>query len=140
MNHRYNRRQFLTGAAGLGAAGLVSNQALGQESTGRIALPKVTHSVFFWLKNPDSQEDRDALIRGLKTLEAIPTVRAIHVGVPAREEKREVVDNSYDVSELLLFDDLEGEAAYQVHPIHQKFVEDYAPLWREVRVFDSTRV
>ena len=140
MNHPYNRRQFLTGAAGLGAASLISSPALGEAPTGKIALPKITHSVFFWLKNPDSQADKDALIDGLKGLEAIPTVRAIHVGVPARAENRDVVDNSYDVSELLLFDDLEGEAAYQVHPIHQKFVEDYAPLWREVRVFDSTRV
>lgn len=137
-----NRRQFLTGAAALGAAAMVPGANAGDhgQHAGQVKVPTLTHTVFFWLKNPDSKEDRDALIAGLKTLEQIETVRGIHVGVPASTEKREVVDNSYQVSELLLFDDVEGQNAYQVHPIHQKFVEDCSHLWRKVVVYDSTAV
>ena len=42
--------------------------------------------------------------------------------------------------ELLMFDDVEGQNAYQVHPIHQKFVADCSHLWSKVTVFDSIAV
>lgn len=139
-----NRRQFLTGAAALGAATLVPGAQAGHHShsddSGQIALPKLTHTVFFWLENPDSQEDRDALIEGLNTLREIETVRGLHIGVPATTGERGVVDNSYQVSELMLFDDVEGEKAYQVHPIHERFVENYSHLWSKVVVYDSVAV
>lgn len=100
-------------------------------------LPHLVHHVFFWLKNPQSQEDLNKLLAGIKTLEAIETVRGMHVGVPASTEKREVIDSSYSASELLFFDDIAGQDAYQVHPIHQKFVQDHAHLWSKVVVYDS---
>ncbi|GAB4453875.1 MAG: hypothetical protein OHK0029_07550 [Armatimonadaceae bacterium] len=97
------------------------------------------HHVLFWLKNPDSEEDRAALIAGIQSLAEIPTIRLIHVGVPAATQPREVIDSSYSVSEMLLFDDLEAEATYQEHPLHQKFIADCAPLWNKVVVYDSIR-
>lgn len=100
----------------------------------------LAHHVFFWLKNPNSKEDRDKLIAGLKTLEKIETVRSLRIGVPASTEKRDVVDNTYSVSELMLFDDVEGQNAYQVHPIHKKFVEDCSHLWERVVVYDAIDV
>lgn len=134
-----SRRKFLAGAAALGAAAALSS-ASHAGSTPSLTLPSLMHKVFFWLKNPDSAEDRDALIAGLKTLAEIETVRGIHIGVPASTEKREVVDNSYQVSELLMFDDVAGQDAYQVHPIHKKFVDDCSHLWSKVVVYDSTSV
>jgi hypothetical protein len=103
-------------------------------------LPKLVHHVFFWLKNPDSKEDLDRLLAGIRTLAAIETVRGLHVGVPASTEKRAVIESSYSASELMLFDDVEGENAYQVHPIHQKFIADCSHLWSRVTVFDSVAV
>jgi Stress responsive A/B Barrel Domain len=102
--------------------------------------PKLVHHVFFWLKHPQSKEDLDALLAGIRTLAAIETVRGLHVGVPASTEKREVVDNSYSASELLFFDNVEGQNVYQVHPIHQKFVKDCSHLWSKVVVYDATAV
>lgn len=140
-----NRRQFLAGAVATSAA-LLGGGAMGavahthNHDHGQVALPKLVHKVFFWLKNPDSQEDRDALIKGLKTLANIETVRGLHVGVPASTEDRDVVDSSYQVSEMLLFDDVAGQDAYQVHPIHEKFVEDCSHLWSKVVVYDSVAV
>lgn len=141
MTSKTNRRQFLSGAAALSAAAVVPGvRAEHHDHTGEVKLPSLTHTVFFWLKNPDSKEDRDALIAGLKTLGDIDTVKGIHIGVPASTEKRDVVENSYQVSELLLFDGVEGQNAYQVHPIHKKFVEDCSHLWSKVVVYDSTAV
>lgn len=102
--------------------------------------PKLVHHVFFWLKNPNSKEDLAALLAGIRTLAQIETVRGIHVGVPASTEKRAVVDASYSASELLFFDDVEGQNSYQSHPLHQKFVSDCSHLWEKVTVFDSIAV
>ena len=100
----------------------------------------VIHHVFFWLKNPKSAEDRDKLIEGVKTLEKIESVRAIHVGVPANTPARAVVDASYSVTELIFFDDIAGQSTYQDHPIHTAFVKTYGPLWKKVVVYDSQTV
>ncbi|MGB3610433.1 MAG: Dabb family protein [Cellvibrio sp.] len=142
MDHS-NRRQFLAGTALLGVAATASLNLHAESSESpkvQPTMPKLIHKVFFWLKNPDSREDRDKLIAGIKSLAAIETVRAIHVGVPASTEKRDVVDNSFDVSEMLGFDDVEGQNIYQVHPLHQKFVEEHSHLWRKVVVYDSMAV
>lgn len=96
----------------------------------------LVHHVFFWLKNPDSKEDLAKLIAGVKSLSKIETIRMIHVGVPASTEKRDVVDNSYSVSELMFFDDEAGQKIYQDHAIHQKFIAECSPLWEKVVVYD----
>ncbi len=135
MKHS-SRRKFIATGALIGMAAAVSAQTPKAPPTGKDTLPKLVHHVFFWLKNPDSAEDRAALITGIKKLEAIETVRAIHVGIPASTEKRDVVENSYHVSELLCFDDVEGQNVYQVHPLHKKFVEECSHLWSKVVVYD----
>jgi len=98
---------------------------------------QLVHHVFFWLKNPDSKEDRDKLVEGLHTLAKIDTIRKLHVGVLASTEKRDVVDTSWQVSELMFFDDLAGQATYQSHPIHLAFIKNYSHLWAKVVVYDA---
>ena len=98
---------------------------------------QLAHHVFFWLKNRDSKEDLQKLLDGLKTLEKIESVRKLHIGVPAKTEKRPVIDDSYSASELIFFDDLAGQDIYQVHPIHKKFIENCSHLWEKVIVYDS---
>ena len=101
---------------------------------------QLAHHVFFWLKNRDSKEDLNKLIAGLKTLEKIESVKKLHIGVPASTEKRPVVESSYSASELIFFDDVEGQNIYQEHPIHKKFVAQCAHLWEKVIVYDSIDV
>lgn len=98
--------------------------------------PPILHHVFFWLKNPASTVDRDRLIEGVKTLKDIPLIKELYVGIPAGTEKRGVVDASWQVSELLFFEDLPSQAAYQEHPIHLKFVKENSHLWDKVVVYD----
>ncbi|MDC8830378.1 Dabb family protein [Alteromonas gilva] len=138
-NQPLPRRQFLLGAAAAGAVSLTA-EAKPSDENNHPVLPQLRHSVFFWLKNPDSEADIAALIAGLKTLARIDSVKGIQIGVPASTEKRDVVDNSFQVSEMLLFDDVEGQNQYQVHPIHQQFVADCSHLWRKVVVYDSLAV
>jgi hypothetical protein len=138
-----NRRKFLGAVAAL-AVGSAASAKPFDNSISEFNMtnnkqqnrPPLVHHVFFWLKNPGSKEDRDKLVEGVKTLKNIPTVKELHVGVVASTEKRDVVDNSWGVSELMFFDDLQGQATYQSHPIHLEFIKNYGHLWEKVVVYD----
>ena len=133
------RRQFLATAGAL--ASLSALPASAQANPRASAeLPPILHMVYFWLKDPASTEDKQKLIDGLQSLRAIPQVHSLHIGVPANTLKRDVIDNSFDVSELMFFESVEAQDEYQLHPIHKKFIEDCANLWREVVVRDSISV
>lgn len=97
------------------------------------------HQVYFWLKKPDSKEDHSCLLQGLQTLRQIEPKILLHIGIPAGTT-RDVIDQSYSFSELFLFETAEDQEAYQVHPIHQQFVKDCAPLWQKVVVYDSINI
>jgi Stress responsive A/B Barrel Domain len=126
-----SRRTFIAATAAVA----VATPAGASEAVN--TLPKLVHHVFFWLKNPNSKEDLAKLLAGLRTLARIETVRGTHFGVPASTEKRDVVDNSFSASEILLFDDEAGQKTYQDHPIHKQFVADCSHLWERVVVYDA---
>ena len=133
---KQTRRKFLSLTAILGTGFPLFAKTTGEQK----AKKQLTHHVFFWLKNPDSKEDLNKLIEGLKSLRKIESVRRINIGIPASTQKRDVVDNSFSASELLFFNDLEGEKTYQNHPIHLKFIENCSHLWSKVLVYDSMDV
>lgn len=133
MSTVFNRRKFLAALSFLSFGLFSTSQAMKKK-------PQLAHHVFFWLKNPGSTADRDKLIQGIKSLGKIEQVRLLHVGIPADTEKRDVVDNSYSVSELLFFDNTKDQKTYQDHPIHQKFIQEHAMLWEKVVVYDIAEV
>lgn len=122
------------GSVGAGAA-LASTSA-----TAAPPAAALVHHVFFWLKSPGAEADRAQLIAGLATLRAIPVIRNLLIGVPAPTENRDVVDASYDVSELMYFDNAVDQKSYQDHEIHQAFVKNCSHLWQRVVVYDMQTV
>lgn len=139
--NKSNRRKFIGTAAvlvaGTAAATAMPMMPANNEMKNKEEFP-VVHHVFFWLKNPASIADRDQLVAGVKTLSAIETVNHLKVGIVASTEKRDVVDNSWAVSELIFFKDLAGQAVYQTHPIHLEFIKNCSHLWEKVIVYDAT--
>lgn len=97
------------------------------------------HQVYFWLKNPQSEQDKARMIAGIKALTAIKTIKSYHLGWPVASP-REVVDDSFTISWLTIFEDQAGMEAYQVDPLHLKFVEEHKHLWGKLIVYDSTEV
>jgi hypothetical protein len=132
-----NRRAFLTSAAVLGAAAIVNAKPFTIQKN--MKLPLIHHAIF-WLKNPGSTDDRDKLVEGVKTLAGISKIKQLYVGTVANTEKRDVVDQSWGVSEIMFFDNLEDQASYQSDPIHQAFVKNYSHLWEKVVVYDAMTV
>ena len=93
------------------------------------------HHVFFWLKE-NNESNREQLIEGLKKLSSVPTIKQYHIGVAANTN-REVIENSYSVSWMLLFDNAADQDSYQVDPVHLNFVKECSHLWNKVTVFDT---
>ena len=94
------------------------------------------HHVYFWLKNPSSNEDLQKLVQGLQKLSKVKTIKMFHIGKPA-DTNRGVIDTSYSISWLNVFDNKADQDSYQTDPIHLKFVEECSPLWSKVVVYDS---
>jgi len=130
----FTRRAFIADAgkaAAMGGLGVIP--AVMEENPLK---KKFIHHVFFWLKNPDSESDKKKLVEGLQTLTKIKGILMYQIGVPAGTS-RDVIERSYSVSELFVFDNAENQAAYQTDPIHLKFVENCSSLWEKVTVFDT---
>lgn len=132
-----NRRNFIKKAtAGLALAGLlpISKKTM----AGEVKITNtLVHHVYFWLKEPKNQAHKKQLIKGLNELITVKTIKVSHIGFPAGTESRDVVDHSYSVSYMVMFDCQADQDAYQIDPIHTKFVEDHQDLWSKVIVYDS---
>lgn len=95
------------------------------------------HTVFFWTNEEVSAEDKAAFAKnGLKGLSKISSVYKFYMGPPAKTSE-EVIDNSYDFALVCHFKNEADQDAYQVDPIHLKFIEDYKHLWKKVVVYDN---
>lgn len=129
-----HRRQFLTAAALLPViAGSAASQP---HSTDMNAEKTFIHHVYFWLNNPESTQDLEQLIAGLKKLSKVSTIGSFHIGRPA-PTNREVIDRSYAVSWCVFFNTAADQDSYQTDPIHLDFVKTCSHLWKKVVVYDS---
>lgn len=133
MNNKSSRRKFISTAVILTAGSSTMAETLTLKTNDSI----LAHQVYFWL---NKSEDQEKLIAGIKTLKKIKTVRQLHVGLVANTEKNEVTDTSWGVSVLVFFDNVAGQASYQIDPIHSDFVENCHNLWNKVVVYDSQMV
>lgn len=97
---------------------------------------KFLHHVYFWLQDAGSEQYKQELIEGLKKLSKVSTIKDYHIGQPAGTN-RDVIETSYSVSWLLLFENAADQDSYQTDPIHLKFVEECKHLWNKVVVYDS---
>lgn len=96
----------------------------------------LAHHVLFWLKTDTTTEQKSAFRKGLESLENIETVKSFHVGTPAAIE-RAVVDTTYTFSLILFFDDMAGHDVYQVHDLHQSFLDEFRILFDKVVIYDA---
>lgn len=99
---------------------------------------KLKHIVFFWLKNPDNQEDRATFETAINKLMADnQQATATYLGTPAPTEKRDVVDQSYTYCYMMTFPSLEAQNIYQTDQTHLDFIDAASHLWEKVVVYDA---
>jgi hypothetical protein len=136
MNKKSNsRRGFLK--TGLALTGILSfNNVLIAKDKKDMKKNMFVHHVYFWLKNPGNKEDFSKLVNGLEALSKVGTIKMFHIGKPA-DTNREVIDRSYAVSWMCIFENAADQESYQKDPIHLKFIADCSSLWSKVVVYDS---
>ena len=139
MSEKIKRRKFIgTSAKGVAAAGLLTAASCTTTQSG--CLDKVfVHHVYFWLKKPITNENRNKFEQALKELVKVETILDNHLGIPA-STNRDVIDSSYSYSLLVTFKSIEDQEIYQTHPIHLKFIEDCQDLWDRVVVYDTVSI
>ena len=71
------------------------------------------------------------LIPKLRTLTTIDCVKQGFVGTPAATEKRPVIDDSYDYSLTNIFETFDDQTTYQVHDIHNQFIDACSHMWKK---------
>lgn len=99
-----------------------------------------THTVFFWLKNPDNSSDRIAFETALKKFLANSEyAKTNFIGVPP-QATRGVVDGSFTYSLIVTFESAEAQQAYQDEIPHKVFIEEAQGLWEKVIVYDATGI
>jgi hypothetical protein len=97
----------------------------------------LAHNVYFTLHD-NSEAARDALVAACKKyLKNHPGILFFAAGTLHPELQRPVNDRAYDVSLHVVFDSLASHDAYQHAPLHDRFIEESRPNWKQVRVFDS---
>ena len=94
------------------------------------------HAVYFWLNDGTPESVAEQMLDDCDVLLSnVPTVISLVSGRPAMTP-RDVVDNTYDIGLLVMFDDAEGHDVYATHPLHVQFIEKYKRHWMRVQVYD----
>lgn len=97
----------------------------------------LAHHVYFTLHDA-GPEAVDRLVSACKRwLRDHPGVVFFAAGTREPGLDREVNDADFDVALHVVFEDRAAHDRYQVAPDHQRFIEESAPNWKRVRVFDS---
>lgn len=94
------------------------------------------HAVYFYLIDDASDDDKKKFEEALKTLSKVESIVDIQWGPPAGTP-RKVVDNTYDYAFIPMFEDAAGHDAYQIHPLHKKFVSEFEYLFKDVKIYDN---
>ncbi len=98
---------------------------------------KFVHSVYFWLKNPDSESDKKEFLASLeKFIQSSKYITSYHIAPPAGTP-REVVDNTYSYNLVATFESAELQDLYQKEDVHLAFIEEASHLWDRVQIYDS---
>lgn len=102
--------------------------------------PAFAHTVYFWLKNPDSVEDQKAFETSLqKFLDNSAYAKTKFIGKPPKAS-RDVVDGSFTYSLIVTFESAEAQQSYQDEAPHKLFIEESSELWTKVIVYDSKEI
>lgn len=99
--------------------------------------PAFAHTVYFWFKDPDNQEDRAKFEYELKKfLQHSAYAKTNFIGTPP-PAIREVVDGSFTYSLIVTFESSEAQEGYQKEQPHLDFIAACKDLWKKVIVYDS---
>jgi len=102
--------------------------------------PAFAHTVYFWLKDPESSSDRQKFVVSLrKFMNNSKYAKTCFIGIPP-SASRDVVDGSFTYSLIVTFESAEAQQKYQEEEAHTIFIEESGDLWSKVIVYDSEEI
>lgn len=107
-----------------------------QESTTMATRAPFIHTVFFYLNEDVTDDQKLAFEKGMEKLGTCSTIANYRIGKPAMTP-RDIVDNDYGYCWIVEFANAQDQDAYQTDPIHLEFIDAYKDLWKDVKVYDS---
>lgn len=108
------------------------------ESDVALEVTPLIHTVYFWLTDDLPIRRKKEFEQALEDLSKVPSIDKFYWGVPAKTADRDVTEKSYDYAINVFFKSVADEAAYQIDPLHLKFVEENKAIFKEVIVYDNT--
>jgi len=102
-----------------------------------MAEQKLSHVVFFTLKNPSPESIQRLVDACHKYLRNHPGVVYFGAGTLAAEYTRPVNDRDFHVCLNVVFDSRASHDIYQTAPDHLAFIAENRETWEKVRVFDA---
>lgn len=133
---KLSRRNFLSSSALATVSATIATGLPFASSAQTPEKESYVHHVVYWMNNPDSQEDLDKLVAGLKKLCTVKVIKFWQVGKPVVVDKN-VMEKSYAVSLLMIFDKKSDLDVYHADPIHEEFVKECKHLWGKKIGFGS---
>lgn len=124
-------------AAMLPAAALVLGLFAALPANAAEKRTKLAHMVYFSLKDSSPAAQEQLVAACQRYLKKHKGVVYFAAGTLAKEFNREVNDQDFHVALHLVFASKADHDRYQVHPEHNKFIEEQRDNWAKVRVFDS---
>lgn len=98
------------------------------------------HTVYFWFKNPDNQEDKAKFEHELKKfLDHSVYAKTNFIGTPP-PATRDVVDGSFTYALIVTFESAEAQEGYQKEQPHLDFIAACKHMWEKVIVYDSNGI
>lgn len=99
--------------------------------------PAFVHSVYIWLKNPNSAEDRAAFEASMdRFMERSLYAKTKFLGTPPKAT-REIVDDTYTYNLIVTFASAEEQDLYQTEKAHLDFIEESNHLWDKIAIYDA---
>lgn len=116
----------------LASGALVScSSAMSGKGSGR-----VQHVVLCWLKDPGNAEAQQKLIDVSYSFTSLPGVVQVAAGRTLASD-RDVVDDSFDVGIVIVFEDQEALRNYGTNPTHLKALKEVlAPVTERLLIYD----
>lgn len=96
------------------------------------------HSVYFWLREDLTEDEIKRFENALQSLVSIDSVKSGYLGLPA-STNRPIIDRSYSYGLICVFEDQAAHDAYQIDPEHERFREEFAPYWSDIKIYDFVR-
>lgn len=98
----------------------------------------LAHTVYFWFSDNAPEDAADQLLDFYRTeVPNVPGIEVLFAGKPRPNDEREVVDSSYDLGVITVYESSDAEQVWQEHPIHDVLKERFLPMLDKVQVYDT---